>query len=67
MTKSAQRKTQGETVSAKVFCITCGKLIGRAVPGNIAACYCDNCSNEYTLDFREVSDSMKHENYRLAK
>ncbi len=68
MTKKAQTKDDVRTGSGsdKVYCITCGRPIGRAVPGNMNAGYCGICRNEYTLDLRETADSLKNSAYQLT-
>ena len=60
-----KEEARARTGVEKFYCLTCGKPIGRAVPGNVNAGYCDRCKNEYTLDFREAGGTLKHSAYRL--
>lgn len=50
----------------KIYCMTCGKPMGKAVTGNLAGHYCDKCRNEYTLDFREAGSTLKHAKYEIT-
>ena len=49
----------------KVYCLTCGKFIGRAAPGNLFGSHCDKCRNEYFLNLREGGSELKHARYDI--
>lgn len=50
----------------KIYCLTCGKFIGRAAPGNLSGSHCEKCRNEYWFDLREGGSKLKSTTFEVS-